>query len=54
VNHRIRALPATLVDLDRAMRHRWDAFTRDGLHPNGRGRRHIAEKVAEALSTGPR
>jgi lysophospholipase L1-like esterase len=54
VNHRIRALPAALVDLDRAMRHRWDAFTKDGLHPNGWGCMHIAETVADALAAGPR
>jgi lysophospholipase L1-like esterase len=54
VNHRIRELPVALVDLDRAMRHRWDAFTRDGLHPNGWGCKHIAETVAGALAAGPR
>ena len=54
VNHQIRALPAALVDLDRAMRHRWDAFTKDGLHPNGWGCKQIAETVADALAAGPR
>lgn len=54
VNHRIRALPAALVDLDRTMRHRWDAFTKDGLHPNGWGCKQIAETVADALAAGPR
>jgi lysophospholipase L1-like esterase len=54
LNHRIRDIPAALIDLDRAMRHRWDAFTKDGLHPNGWGCALIAETVAEVLATGPR
>jgi lysophospholipase L1-like esterase len=54
VNHHIRGLPAALVDLDRPMRHRWDTFTQDGIHPNGAGCALIAEAVAEALTAGSR
>ena len=54
VNHHIRKLPVGLVDLDRVMRHRWDAFTKDGIHPNIQGYALIAERVAAALAAGPR
>ena len=54
VNHHIRKLPVGLVDLDRVIRHRWDAFTIDGIHPNMQGYALIAETVAAALAADPR